>query len=824
MFDKFSSENDDFLAQFGFGPGSTAVQAPEYEPESEEPVSSEPLSSIPSAFMEPVQAPAAPAPAAPAPKVVPQQVFDDVVEEEPAPQAQRRPQSQIFDDAVPSWYNPAWQLPKARSNEDEPEMVFDDLVKGFEEVEPFEFPSKPKPRKPRAKAQPKAAPEPVESEPETVEFLSEDLEPVTEEPEPQAGHDLSDFDAAKDYLMSFEGKSPAFDTVIDAIIEVTNILALSKQNRSQKQVANALGFVMGSIESLIKNPYTLGDDKDKIVQAARTVNEFYSKQVVTLNPDYQEMVNNQIDLQVQGPKPRPLQRRSSAWHGENIIFTRNRAIDILRNEENVTVTQAEEQAQDEWNGIVEIIQDKAKNFSPGDKATFQSMFAKAILGGDTFETAAQYIEGLIDRGPDQSDTFYDDIDTDVDDDEILQTLDNMSDEGSVDEEIEDIPDEDVRAKLKPLIIEFAQSAHKLLKEGMHWEGREPPPEVMDVAQELYQHVISLSSKISSTPQDLKEKAFDNGNIFKDIYIATSKVNDYTATFGIENVDAPNVTGAELAEMGNMTISDPTKKKFTDEDKALQGPQKKRIRNPEVEKAAHERYMDLIRHHGRLADYYNQRRQRSAMKEPALRGRGEERRMETEEEFAARRDPAKEKVRLTKKDATLVNSEADSWKRAGLNKKNQRSTIATLRTRNLENMMKFWRGTIRSWLPKETLDPIVTRRFDDRVQKLTAALDHLKSYPLQVNPEVVDALEDIIQKLPEAWSSTKEKVEIESLRSSRVFRPGEWTEWDQESRRGVSESQRKGIQPAKRRKSKLSSAILYSDIFYRFASSEEWLTS
>ncbi len=56
----------------------------------------------------------------------------------------------------------------------------------------------------------------------------------------------------------------------------------------------------------------------------------------------------------------------------------------MRNE-GVTAQQAEEQAQEDWNGIVETISKNGSKFNPGDQATFRAMFAKSYPLGDSYE-------------------------------------------------------------------------------------------------------------------------------------------------------------------------------------------------------------------------------------------------------------------------------------------------------------------------------------------------------------------------------------------------------------------------------------------------------
>ncbi len=692
-------------------------------------------------------------------------------------QTDEKPQSfRFLSEEPPAWYDPSWKLPSLFQPKDTEKQ--DDDLTGFEDFEFLEFPG--------AKSEPKAEP----TEPKVVRKETPKA-PKAVVPEKPASpeQDLSKLDDAKAYLLSFKGSDPIFDTVANAINGVTDLLAASRQNRSQKMLANALGFVIGSTEALLRKQDSFGKNKDQIVHAANTLKDFYSEQSKGLDPKYQEKVNDQIVRQVDGPKPRPLQRRSSKFHGENIIFTQNRSIDIMRGE-GATAQQAEEQAQEDWNGIVETVAKNGSKFNPGDQATFRSMFAKAMLGGDSYEDAQQYIIGLMERDQTEKDTFYDGIDPDSESEEdIKEELKDISDEEFVSNELEELPEE-YKNQLVPQIIEFAELSYNLLKIGADWEDRikkqqEMPIELQDKIQEVYNKVIALSGKISSTPQDVKSKAFEDGNIFKIVYIATSMVNDYTNTFGIEQVDRTDpIATAEAFDLG-LTVQDPTKKTLTEEEKNL--PQKKRVRNKEIEDKAKRKYMDLVRFHGDIAGYYGQRARYSAMKEPAMRGRGEERKVETDEEFLARRDPAQEKRRIKNPDRNSIIEEVNGWKDIGLSKGNPRNKISALRQKHINTLTKMWRSVGRSWLPDSVLQDLLRLRLDDRISKLTDALNHIKSYPPKANKEVIDALEKHIESLPILWDETKDLVNQESIRSSRKFRPGEWAEWQQKERRGVTSS-------------------------------------
>ncbi len=76
---------------------------------------------------------------------------------------------------------------------------------------------------------------------------------------------------------------------------------------------------------------------------------------------------------------------------------------------------------------------------------------------------------------------------------------------------------------------------------------------------------------------------------------------------------------------------------------------------------------------------------------------------------------------------------------------------------------MWRAVGRSWLPDASLQDLLKLRYDDRVKKLTEALNQIKSYPPRANKEVIDALSKHIELLPQMWEETKNIVEQESIR-------------------------------------------------------------
>jgi len=755
MLEKFGVTQEEFLALFGF-PGGKEEPRPEPEPA---PESAPPSSGEGWGFAAPLEQAipveqallGRPAPKpAPAPKPIPR----PAPVPKPAPERAPVPVEQAL---LPEWMDPSW-LP---SESEEPEFTEEELAQ-LPHLKLVEFPPSKKPAKPEPK--PSAIPEleiPPAARPKP-------------EPSPEPPPALDTVNGAAKYLLSLENTHDEFKLVADAIRGTTKTLA---SKRTPKVTANDLGFAIGTLESMLQKPGLLGRNKTNIEKAANTLINYYSEKVDKLPADYQERVNRQVIRQVEGPKKRPLQRRSSQWHGENVIYTRNRAIDIMRNEEDVSAESAEEQAQDEWNRIIEIIDKEATAFGDEDKKNLRILFGKKILGSGSFDQSEQEIRDLINRGPEDYDDFYKDVNPDaLDTTEALQVLTSRA---AITEEIEDLPEEYVK-KLTPKIAEFGNLAQQLLKIG---EDLEPmletrgklPEEALLKIQHLYNKAVSLSISISNTPTEVKTKAFNDGEIFKTIFALSSKIADYTETFGIEELESTEpITGLELAE-ADLRIFDPTKKKAP-----VGG--KPRKRSKEVEDAARETYMNLIRYMGRLEDFYKKKRDYHLGPTKKTTTEGDIY-QETNEEFVRRRNLKKENDRVRTTDIKQIMREVNLWKSLAF-KRAENIDAEIQKAINIHQAAdrSLFQRLAQSWLDVGTISQIENERLNDRINKLTDTLDYIKKFPRQTNFFVTQALENHVNNIRNMWEEAKASAPV--LSEEEKFKPGIWTQ-EQLSSRKVS---------------------------------------
>ena len=612
-------------------------------------------------------------------------------------------------------------------------------------------------------------------------------------PKPVPVEDLSDPDDAMDYLLNLEGSHPALNAVAIGIREATEAI----MDGDRKTIADALGFVIGSLQSLIQTP-ALGKDKVNIENAAQALREHFSKEVRKLPKEFQERVNKQMLRQVEGPKPRQLQHRSSQYHGENTIYSRNRSIQILRDED-ISVGQAEEQANDEWNRIVEVVREGATKFDDAGKQALQTLFAKKVLGDGDFDRAEHEVRDLMTRGPDpRSSEFYREVDVNISADDALEHADELADRELVRDEIDKLPPEYMQ-KLGPMFVEFGKLAKELIKLGADWQNqveltggaqtffsgkseREAATEGLKI-QQMYNRAIGLSIDIASTPTEIKTQAFAGGDIFKNVYVLQSQINGYAEALGMETLESSeDISGADLVASG-LSIFDPSKKH------PPKGDAKNRFRKKETEDAARARFLYLIKTQGKIGDYYKKRREYFEgpvrRRTPEEGRRGEEGRLETKEEYWDRTKIDKEKRRMRNNDSNRIKREANKWKEAALTLGEPEGAIKSIEyITNLHRKIdaRAFKEMARSWLTPEDISQMNSERLADRKSLLLETYYFLVRertfpklpYPIQLNYYVMKGFENHIKNIQAMWDEAKANAP-KVVPESEMFEPGIWTE-------------------------------------------------
>lgn len=761
---------------------------------------------------------------------------EEAIQEEVAPES----------GAPPSWYDPSWITAMPGHSAEEYDEDFSKNIPKFKED--FELKMFPKTRQ-KKETEPKPTPEklkPAEKPGSTEPTAKPVIEPVAKPAakpvkKPEDKFDGSGFEDARDYLLSFKD-DPAFDTVIDGIEKVTHIIDLSRSKRSQRTVANALGFAIGAIESLITK-VDLGEKKDDVVRAATIVKNFYSNAVTKLSPEFQEKVNAQIIKHVEGPKERPLQKFWSKWYNPDVTYVRNRAMIINKNE-GLPFIQAEDQAEKEWLRIEEIVNGATK-FAQADRDYLRTLFARMILGssslegGDSFENVSKYIQGLINRGPNKDESkFYQDVETNLDPEDAYDLARNLAGNGDLDlgEELEDIglPENEVES-LASKIEEFGKKSLLLLKFGMDWEDRAkegilPSDEAIEAAQTLYNEIVAIGSELSSLPQSLKAKAYNNGDVFKTIYAIASNVEKYTGVFGIETIEPTNQGNGRQLVDDNLSFINPMAKPPTEDEKKM-GFRKKRIRNKKIEDSAKERYMQRVEASGSGEEYRNVRRIRSGLKEPTVVGRGatQHHEKENEGEFEYRKNLQKEYNKVVNADQGTTYKEMDRWLLAP-SSRDINKEIDEIESYQYGSIKHLWHLLLRSFLSDtdtaaginphteaeeyRTKEHIASVRKNDRTNKLNETLAQLEARnaerPSENIQKVIAALRLNIFKFENIWETAKDEEIAASMRPSSLRRPGEWTN-------KLVQERRKKERAA--RGEKISNITFISDMFYKLASTQ-----
>ena len=775
MLDKYGSIEEEFYALLGFDNEEAEKPAPKVRARPVAPVkpAQEPDWSLfeTQSTPTPVQAP----PPAPPPAQPASEPDWSLFAPPSAPAVPAKQESQL-----PSWIDPNLLPPE---DSDEPEFGEEEFaIPTFDLFEiPDEEPAKPEPIKETLPEQPKPVP---------------------------ASKSIYDF---IDTLLSFEDVDKVFSDVANGIRGAENIL--SSETRRPKAVADALGYAIGAIDVLLSKPEIMGEHANDITQAANAVKKHYAEEAgAALPAKYQDRLGQQIIRQVQGPKKQPLHRLTGQLHGENAKYWRNRAVEILRLDEelNLTADQAEEQAKDEWNRIIEIVEELYPKADKEKKEDLQARFAQMILGGDSFENAEKFFREMVKKGVDENDTFYDDAKELETEEaiEICQTL--MSDKNSILEEIEDLPQNYVN-ELTPLILEFGKLSAEFLKLGAHWKDRfdesrgdiEIPEGIQDTAQQLYNRAINLSTKISATPTQIKQMGFENGEIFKNVHGITEDFKNYTMVFGIETLEDRGMSAREIQEAGISQeapggVHDPSAPKKTHPAAS---------RNPEVEQKARERYLNQLKYHGRIDDYYDKRKKyyQDVLKEDSY---------------------DIEKRRIRNNDRNQLNREINTWTEAAfqlVDPTKSRELAKKAIDIHLDANRRVWEKMMESWFDQKSLDDMQQERLNDRLRFMQGLKAKLEKLPRQVNFYIKEALQEHIENIPGYWQGAREVAEASNAEiKGRKFRPGEATEEARAKRLGISLDELKERENRNRTKTNprrriVQQAFNLSKIFYKAAS-------
>jgi hypothetical protein len=593
MREKFGISTADFLARFDLTEDDVAAQHP--QPAAKRAPArprAVPRGAAPSLDRLQSELQGRPQRQAPAPAPIPAPVTQGFGAPPPAgvtgfgapPPAGVTGQPEPQEDPFPDWIDTS-RLP---TSEEEPEDEYDEQMElvdwsFFGAAPPAGYATDPSAGYVQdALSEPDDEPEDVDEGPE--EEAKERFEEAAGEPSAaEPGEDLGLVENAKQYMMQLENnKDPRFQAAADAIRYIDGLIEEGKVlDVGKKQLADGFGFVIGSLQKLENDRKELGEHEDDVMQAVYTLNTHYSNLSSDMlstsrgMPEYlSERINRQVDYITRGPQQAPLQRRTSQWHSINTIWERNRVIDIMRLDEKFEydLEGAENQARDEWNRIVDVIDELAPNAPEEKKQELRKEFALLVLGrqdqasmsqGMDFDAAERLMRSTITSGYDGNTDFtanvpkfkeYEDNgrDVTVDEQAILSAQMSFTPQGAQ-EELENVP-EDWQNDLMPYFIEFGNKATKFINMGTKVIGDTPKDiiagsseghDILAEAQELYSQVMNAYTHLMMVPTAIKTIAEDEGQVFKEAFKIKEVVALYKDKFGIEGDEGERqLTAAE----------------------------------------------------------------------------------------------------------------------------------------------------------------------------------------------------------------------------------------------------------------------------------------
>lgn len=698
------------------------------------------------------------------------------------------------EDPFPDWIDTS-RLP---TSEEEPEDEYDEQIElvdwsFFVAPPPAGYAADPSAGYVQdALSEPDDEPEDVDEGPE--EEARERFEEAAGEPSAaEPGEDLGLVEDAKQYMMQLENnKDPRFQAAADAIRYIDSLVEEGKVlDVGKKQLADGFGFVIGSLQKLENDRKEFGDHEDDIMTAVYTLNTHYgnlSNDMLSTSrgmPGYlSERINHQVDYITRGPRQAPLQRRTSQWHSINTIWERNRIIDIMRLDDKFEydLEGAENKARDEWNRIVDVVDELTPNAPEEKKEELRKEFALLVLGrqdqasmsqGMDFDAAERLMKSIISNGYDGNKDFTASIpkfkeyeengrDVTIDEQAVLSAQMSFTPQGAQ-EELENIP-EDWQKDLMPYFIEFGHKAIKFINMGSKVIGDTPKaivegsPEghnILAEAQELYAQVMNAYTHLMMVPTTVKMMAEDEGQVFKEAYKIKEVVVSYKDKFGIESSEGERqLTPQEQKEIGHVDVGERGRVKKRREH---------RNRKWETEQRARDKFLDLLKHSGRIWDYYKKRRDYMT----ALR---------SGEMGVDRQEEKLEEERILNNVNIWLGKSVDRWKDAAFSATTKENRIWHI-NKALEWYAKadreLFKRLAESWLDEEKIAKIEQQQLELRKRKYDDLLFEIENpigenapgatgvkyrVPKQVNYNVVEALREHVNSIDEKWERAKREAQ------------------------------------------------------------------
>ncbi len=685
-----------------------------------------------------------------------------------SPAPEELPKEPINPD-LPSWWDKGWKpIPKFKLPEDRfPtshwRKLEDDSPKASQETpapaKEIEVPSKQE--------------LPIEK-PETIEEEL-GLQPSTVS--------ISD---AKEYLETL----PQTDLLNEAITALGQADSELQTNAGNKKLtATILAYIIAHLMGLINHAdEAFKAEKDRAIAATKVLIDHFQKEVAKLPKTYQETANNKIQQAIHGRKKGPIRELKSQFYGPELIFVNNRAIQIMRLL-NISIDEAEKQAQDEWSSISELIEKILPNSDYTDREELKRIGANKILGGGTFEEAKNEVEinakaissGIIsakDISMDKSqlDKLFPGVRYEAGSNWEEDIAQDMSDEEFVKGQLEELPNE-ISDKLAQKITRFAELALKFskvkaLKTSFDNKGDvEQATEADTALQRIFHKFENIASEIFRINPTYLENKLAHEQL-QDVYVIYKNVTTTAKEDGLESINSVPISSAQSASEGLYADpSAPGTKEPSDSRFRKVNPRLRRIDETE------EQYALRQKHEKELADASRHRYLKNILQSGEAQGylkrklqyRLSQRPKETNEEYKKRIKIENEKDRIRDPEYKKNSLELTKWNYLAtikIDKSALSKEIRKLLESQQERTNDIYDRINESWLPAEDVAEIPNLLMNTRIENFQSAYNTLKGRST-TNPLVLKALEYVVQKIPEYFEIAKEKAHDEKVSSANI---------------------------------------------------------
>jgi hypothetical protein len=415
----------------------------------------------------------------------------------------------------------------------------------------------------------------------------------------------------------------------DQVKEALSAFKRAMGDLKPKEKAKAIGVAMGKFKGLLTAATSIfsKDDIKRGMQSANALMEFLDSLINTLPLEIRELAGREMVKQVETTKERPPQPLTSKylknWRIKDMAFIRERARGIIQNT-GLSRQEAEKLANDEWNTIVQLVDDYrpagTTGWSEKQRRNAINLFTEEVSGGrDLQEAWNQIVKPFIDAGgkfdeKESTDEVVIKPDTSMyKKDELGNVGASLTEPDRLEADLDPIP-EDARNDLVPYFVTLGEIANEFYSFVNNISGQ-PKGEVASVLKDLAEEAAKTAKEIVMKILGHKEwlQHEDVEFLFQEAWWVALTISEMAENYRIKVDESKGMVSWEDVKQGHFRIeADPTVSKVT-ESKDPNGRTRIRVRDRQVEDRARREAVRRMIESGSYDDYLQARRDYHAKK-------------------------------------------------------------------------------------------------------------------------------------------------------------------------------------------------------------------